>query len=850
MSIGKPPGPDADDNVYIVSMGPGGADHEPVFEHLRKQMERLERPRPVWHGLLQATVLVALRMLAKLADDPETRAKLAQTAGNLRGKSGNTAKMVECLAPCPACAPAVIGGHSVTACEQCAAWNYSHPVLVSDAPPGMPGGFPSQLRPAPIDFPYLMAVVKSVYTNVRNGTWTAAGAATVMQVVRVPERVRSTVLGIAAADGATNEWYPANWLSGLGPGGLPQLGHITEPMHLWFLGIVKAFMAVVYKWAASASKTPAVEKLWATRLNALRSIKWTVMRPFSATGGWVSENFVAWARILRWFFADLHLAVPSVAYQFPQKDGSAIPFHQFTKKNNIAFLRACGIDPSTYSSMGANELKEHMFQLRASDNPPSITTTDVSAVDVQVGLLLLKFAAVPSPLSLTTFLSVTSLSPVNQFPPESIHLRSQIAATLLHTTVARAMQPVATDESADALHLHVKAYLTAVDCIDAGHRGTNKPICVSKANHLSALNAAAAMKLMGPVGRVFWGGGHSGERAVVAARAATGSLQGCWSTKAVYNFFTDRVARRLRPRAAPTPRDHIKVVPTGAAALLAAEATHVQIVRLPGEGTFAIVVGRDREAGTVRLAPVAAVAGSVVVAPCAVAFWRWAPSGAEKVETAAARLQHWSLLRAHDGSDLWYACGDSWSEVRADGTVGIADAFGAVKAASATAAATAAAAASALSASMAAAETAAEEAAVAEEAVAASHAQHIANLLVQLYSDGIDQLTGVKCQALAQALFKVSAGTSTNRGARQAALRALLVTAGGATFVADRVELREGMKFQMEFAERSGEIFPGHIATVHGADMYSCNYEDGDEMEHSGDQLRIALQANPLHDLS
>jgi hypothetical protein len=553
-------------------------------------------------------------------------------------------------------------------------------------------------------------------------------------------------------------------------------------------GLVKAFLDTVYKWLASANKATSAGKLWARRLDALRSVKWIVARSISKTGSWVSENYLAWARLLRWFFSDLQLAVPESVYIAPDR-----AFGEYTKKMNENYLRACGVDPSTWADMVPDELKLHVAELRASDNPPTIDSSAVTAADVQV------------------------------------------AASLLNALLARAMQAIASDALAADVEAHVKAYLTALNTIDAGHRGERKPVWSSRANHLTALNAGEAMRQNGAVNRACWGGGFIGERAVAEMRSNTGSLQGAWSHRAVHSVYVGRAARLLEPRRTPEPHSSVKVLPGGAAAVLEALPSHVQLVRVGG--SFGIVVARDRGAATVTLEPVAPVPGTLVEAACGVAFWEWAPVAGDRAVVAEVDLEHWVLLAAHSGAGKgYYACGDAWCEVGCDRQPSMAPVFAAVTAAGAAREAGGAAAAASLVDSSA-------EREVERAAAAGVHAQKVSAALTQLHNSGLSLLSGVKCQLLARALFK-----ETLKGKKSELIEGLrkLLVAAAPEFIADRLDLAEGLKFEMVFADNPGP-FAAEVVEVRGGDMYGCSYADGDNMVHSGDQLRIALQQQPLH---
>jgi hypothetical protein len=241
MSIGKPAGPDSDANVFVVATSAKGLDHEPAFEHVRRQLEELAVPQLFWHSGVQATVLVSAHVVAKIADDPETRAKVAQTGGCRRGFTGATSALRAGLAACKLCAPYVISGRVPpgTACTKCAAWDYGARVLRAPAPTAYPFDDIREIAPAPLSFDYLVKAVTSIYGMLRHTDagqrWTTAKAVSLMEVLKIQEKARARIL-VVATGGGVDMWFPSNWLSGLGPCAVLQANHIPEAMHLWHLG--------------------------------------------------------------------------------------------------------------------------------------------------------------------------------------------------------------------------------------------------------------------------------------------------------------------------------------------------------------------------------------------------------------------------------------------------------------------------------------------------------------------------------------------------------------------------------------------------------------------------------------
>ena len=155
------------------------------------------------------------------------------------------------LAPCRACAPYVISGRTPpgAVCTECAAWDYSSRVLLAPAPAAYPFENVNDITPAPLEFEYLIKAVTVVYDKMRHTDeeqrWTTAAAVSLMETLKIPEKVRARILEVAADSGA-ERWFPSNWLSGQGPCAVLQANHIPEAMHLWPLGafVMPAFVAV------------------------------------------------------------------------------------------------------------------------------------------------------------------------------------------------------------------------------------------------------------------------------------------------------------------------------------------------------------------------------------------------------------------------------------------------------------------------------------------------------------------------------------------------------------------------------------------------------------------------------
>ena len=103
------------------------------------------------------------------------------------------------------------------------------------------------------------------------------------------------------------------------------------------------------------------------------------------------------------------------------------------------------------------------------------------------------------------------------------------------------------------------------------------------------------------------------------------------------------------------------------------------------------------------------------------------------------------------------------------------------------------------------------------------------------------KLTMVQCNAIAHVHFD---GAQLNPPASTTAqeLEALLSTKPN--LVGDHIELRPGLEFDMQF-NNDARVYKGAITKtkeLRHKTVYVCNYDDGDTIDHTEEELRIALR--------
>jgi len=131
--------------------------------------------------------------------------------------------------------------------------------------------------------------------------------------------------------------YPASWTCRI------QLNqHVDVPMHLLFLAVTKSTIKRIMEWTRYQNKQNHYLRMVGGVLETVAKLHldWCVAIPMQSSkfGGWVSENFLALARLSRWFFSMLPYLRPGPEYRDPLR-----PLSMWTVKELRDWLRARGL---------------------------------------------------------------------------------------------------------------------------------------------------------------------------------------------------------------------------------------------------------------------------------------------------------------------------------------------------------------------------------------------------------------------------------------------------------------------------------------------------------------------------
>jgi hypothetical protein len=247
---------------------------------------------------------------------------------------------------------------------------------------------------------------------------------------------------------------------------VPLKSQIDVPMHLIFLGVVQGISGFIHSWLRKHGKFANFMRLAEGRLNPLVKFKlsWLKMLPYKGDrlGGWVSENYVSFSRIMTWFYLILdELKADEEPYKDPER-----PQSYWKATENRAWLKARGIN----CDGKAKELQERVAVFFAEGNIPPL---------------------LPPPGGTT----------------EDIH--NLIGS--LYKMVKIIMTFEVNDEVVQMTDFRIKRFLTHLADCDRKINPTSKvPFWISSYTYPCLLNLPAHMKEYGPL-KNLWEGGVRGE---------------------------------------------------------------------------------------------------------------------------------------------------------------------------------------------------------------------------------------------------------------------------------------------------------------------------------------------------
>ena len=347
--------------TYPISVGPKGSDHSCVEKKFHCELKELRSGSFVrmYNGQSKSMVNVHVELFASLNDQLERRSLLCLSHGNSRfharwGYSIDFKSVLPYIAACSDCQGSLLSdlssstGRAVSStahtwrsgsCTKCTCWlsTISHPLLSyvpeKQLPEDKKQGPNGTITPFRLDFSTLKKAFHETHMNVSNGIWSSKEGAEFLRVHCISRQSSQELLLRASnckmlADATSDPdgngdlltallederenplMYkeltpPPSWSEEMQIALYPDV-----PMHLAFLGTTKVTVLDVQSWTSCRGKSSMFKDYVSGILESVACLRlpWCQVLPYSSGTfvGWISENYVGLARLLRWFYAPI-----------------------------------------------------------------------------------------------------------------------------------------------------------------------------------------------------------------------------------------------------------------------------------------------------------------------------------------------------------------------------------------------------------------------------------------------------------------------------------------------------------------------------------------------------------------
>jgi hypothetical protein len=457
----SPPHEKRNDVVYTypVAVGHGKTSHEEVECRFKKELVELgdmDTKKLFYSKIHGRIVKVIVILVASLMDQPERRSANFMMGGNSTfcarwGFSVNLKELAHRIIPCERCQEELYRSNmnwDDVICSTCTQWRMSgdHKLLNFEPPKDYPvSEIPiSGMLPArQLSYEIMTQAVLKGDEMIVQGRWTKAQLVSFLGVsglnancsdlVHQHAEDRRTLLMVTsekenyqedyetvlkevdANPGKFQTWkLPALWTRGVV---LEQ--HASVIMHLLFLGVVKTTMKHVQLWLVARGKNTSFLKCVAGLLETIQryNLGWCKTLPFQKGkhGGWVSENYLAFARIIPWFYLQLNHCVddettfeeptrPQVKWNMKENKKWLLLRGLSGKGNAIdlrtrvdSYMNQEGGPPSLSEPIGGSieeiqDLVVSMYEMIKSIMVTTVDSKAIQLVDIRIKIFLTRFA--------------------------------------------------------------------------------------------------------------------------------------------------------------------------------------------------------------------------------------------------------------------------------------------------------------------------------------------------------------------------------------------------------------------------------------------------------------------------
>lgn len=396
--------------TYPVALGSASADHDIVEQWFQEDLQDLCNPQfsnYFYSGLHKEFVRVHLELVASLMDQPERRGALHLTRGNSTygrrwGYAVDLEKCKDKMVPCSSCSSRLFAGEEdwdATPCLDCAQWDMDKPDNAAKLRWACPEHYPASERPSDgflspvkLTFPMLKRALKKAATLISEGVWTKNNVEAYLSTFCINNKMITKVVEqgeniwlLNEADRRRNE-QPNDYhnmmeifaenqsqfaevqIPPLWDRGVSLHQHIDVIMHLLFLGAVDGTVTFINQWLKAHNKYASFMRVVENRLAGVKklNLNWCKALLFKGEklGGWVSENYLAFGRLCKWFYLILDgLGQDGTVFVPPNR-----PQDKWTADHNRGWLKIRGLD----TSGRALELRQRVAGYMAESEPPAV----------------------------------------------------------------------------------------------------------------------------------------------------------------------------------------------------------------------------------------------------------------------------------------------------------------------------------------------------------------------------------------------------------------------------------------------------------------------------------------------
>jgi hypothetical protein len=500
-------------NTYPYAVGPKACSRSAVDKRFQEEVsfingfdENGERRR-FFCKALGTDVAVTVKLLTKSADQPERRSSLGVTLGNANnharfGLIVDLNQLKDVVVPCKDCQAKLYLGDrdwDKTRCDKCTQWDMEgdHPLLSCKIPKEYPSSELTDeerqsecLRPRRLELETLRLAAGKAGDRLVDGTWSEKGARAYLKSFGINDKwadavvrfsmVKMSLYGesynVALLDEMTeNEIEEAEAMLESGNGGVPIpnswrddihfFQNLDAPMHLLFLGVIKTTLELIFQWCKQNLMFANLLRDAEGILEEIQNLRISWCKAFplgnGAFGAWVSEQWVAFGKVIIWWFGILD-DVEKEPYGDPQGQHT-----EWNMKQCHAWLKARRL----HVGGNAKEVKGRVADcFKRNGGPPPIADGGFAG---------------------------------------KAEVKSLVRS--LYAVLSLAMTETVTQQHLGNLKFAVKRFMMDFEILDSSVRPKReKPRWVTTFNIAGLQNIIGTMWWLGPL-RNFWEGGFKGE---------------------------------------------------------------------------------------------------------------------------------------------------------------------------------------------------------------------------------------------------------------------------------------------------------------------------------------------------